>query len=165
MANLADLLSKPNLTQHERAQLRDRMLTLEAMISNMQRLLSKTQDDVWIDYGAKSSVMGWSAFTDKQIFCNVRHDLVTVWFYIKGTSNSDDCTFTLPHAMRTTVYSTPFPVAIWDDSTIVATPGMGIIYGATSLYTVYVYKDWAGGGFTASGDKIIHGHFSYRKAP
>jgi hypothetical protein len=164
VASLDELLSKDRLTLIEKSELSDRIRVLEAGISNMKKMLSRTPEETWIDYSTLSTVAGWSAYTDKQIFCHIRGDLVTVWFYIKGTSDSVHCTFTVPYAMRTNVYSTPFAVAMWDNGTIVATPGMGVIYGSTGR-VVYVYMDWAGGNFTASGDKIIHGHFSYRRAP
>lgn len=51
----------------------------------------------WIDYSATSTIVGWSSFTTKIIKYRIINKQLFCLFYLEGTSNSVNTTFTLPN--------------------------------------------------------------------
>lgn len=69
---------------------------LDASSSIQTQLNAKVDKTTWTDYSATSVIVGFSAFTIKQIWYKIVGDTMFVYFRFQGTSNSADLTFTTP---------------------------------------------------------------------
>lgn len=120
----------------------------------------ETKFGVWTDYSATSTVVGWSAFVDKKIFYKITDEIVHVVFYIDGTSNSINTSFTLPESVITDITWGGVIVRCRDNSAYIATPGLVLI--DTNIATCYL--DGALTVWTNSGTKTIQGQFFFKIA-
>jgi hypothetical protein len=161
MPDLAELMANNNRTAFETAMLRDRIHVLEAMLSNMRKLLDKRNDEEWTDYSDISTITGWSSLT-KQILVRSSGLLVTVWFLLSGTSNSTLARFTVPYGIYGAVETYEAPMYAVDDGVPSATPGRAWISTPGSTL-VYLNTDYSGGLWTASGTKQAEGTICYRR--
>ena len=114
----------------------------------------------WVDYGGTSTIVGWSGTPTANIWYKKIGNLVFVMFAISGTSNSTSATFSLPYASfngaggRVTVSGRGMDNGSW-----LLNPAM--IYMEPNLSVLTVYKDLGANGWTASGNKQVHGQFWY----
>ena len=112
----------------------------------------------WTDYSATSTIVGWSSSTDA-IFYKKIGKLVFVQFYITGTSDSTDTTFTLPFTQQSDV-RLHVPIRVEDDGT----DAVGLATIAAGASTCICFADIVGNAFTNSGAKTIWGQFWYEIA-
>lgn len=108
----------------------------------------------WTDYSATSTIVGWSSFTTKQIRYKIVGKQIFVYFYLAGTSNSVNVTFTLPNnsinLQRTFSSCVNNGVAAGACITVASNASNIIEIGANSTTT---------SNFTASGTKSCLGQF------
>lgn len=109
----------------------------------------------WTNYGEASTIVGWSAFTVKDIHYKRRGKILEVNYRIQGTSNASAATFTLPFTLDALTYSSGAYVV--DNGVAQAYPGWMVSLASSA--TITVYKDMASAAFTASGTKAIRGQF------
>ena len=109
-----------------------------------------------INWASDATIVGWSSRTSTFIRYASVGPLVFVSFYITGTSNSVNTTFTLPFSVTG---MTIRPVCRIRNN---GTYGVGSIYLFGDTATFYI--DAAGSSWTASGTKEIAGEFFYWKA-
>jgi parallel beta-helix repeat protein len=111
-----------------------------------------------IAYEATSTIVGWSAYTGKQISYKKIGRMVWVWYAIAGTSDNVATSFTLPYAAA----AIPGYIA-WKhrsrDNGVPLVGGNAILNGGSS--TVNCYTTDASAGWTAAGDKVIAGQVVY----
>lgn len=114
-------------------------------------------DSGWIDYSATSTVVGWSSFTTKIIKYRVIGKQLFCIFYLDGTSNSVNTTFTLPNNAITFN-----ELAGRYANNGAVTAGYARITNASNVITFLnsiISLTW-----TASGTKTISGQFFYEIA-
>ena len=116
----------------------------------------------WADYGATSTIVGWSSADPKYIYTKKIGKMVFVAFNIQGTSNSTTATFTLPYTSSNTIdYHAVLPYA-YDNGAVVAMSNLDLPKNSA---TVTCYKTPAtAGGWTNSGGKRVIGQFCYESA-
>jgi hypothetical protein len=114
--------------------------------------ISNLPDPVVVDYSAVSTITGWSSFTNKQILYLRIGKLMVVQFYLTGTSNSADTSFTLPFACNATVRHQAI-IRVQDNGSSAS----GFISLAANSTTVNCYSNVGGAGWTDSGDKLVAG--------
>lgn len=118
----------------------------------------------WTDYGGTSTIVGWSGTPTANIWYKKVGNIVFVMFAISGTSNSTSATFSLPYASfngtgaRITVSGRGMDNGSW-----LLNPAM--IYMEPNLSVLTVYKDLGANGWTASGNKQVHGQFWFESVP
>lgn len=115
-----------------------------------------------IDYTNDSTVVGFSALTTKKIHYELNCDLLFVYFIFIGTSNSANCSFTVPFAND---FSFPHGNAIGlvqNNGSYSTTPGYAKIFSGQNI--VNLYRDANETAWTASGAKSIRGQFSFKIA-
>lgn len=88
-ANVADSTDKRYQTENQKN-------FNDATSSIQTQLNAKVDKTTWTDYSATSVIVGFSAFTIKQIWYKIVEDTMFVYFRFQGTSNSVDLTFTTP---------------------------------------------------------------------
>ena len=115
----------------------------------------------YVEYGATSNVLGWSAFSARKVYYKQLGRLVFVNYYIGGASNDTACSFTVP-LPSVDPYGTwaalPF---VYDNTAYLTT--LGVTYLGNGLTKVDCYKTVNGSPWTwtGSGDKLIIGQFFY----
>lgn len=113
-----------------------------------------TSGGTWVDYSATSTIVGWSSFTTKIIKYRVIDKQLFCLFYLEGTSNSVNTTFTLPNNSLT--YN---ELAGRYANNGAVTAGYIRITNASNVMTFLssiISLTW-----TASGTKSISGQFFY----
>jgi hypothetical protein len=116
--------------------------------------------DLWTDYSATSTIVGWASFTIKALWYKKVSKLVLVQFDLMGTSNSVNTSFTLPLAAANPGIVSYFYVV--DGGAGQTIPGVAIAAAGSSLEIFY--KDSLGTLWTATGGKRIYGEFFYQAA-
>jgi hypothetical protein len=113
------------------------------------------------DYSSSSTVVGWAATPTKEIIYKTIGKEVHVYYYITGTSNSTEATFTVPLTSHATLPSngTACHTAMAADNG--ATANGGYILLPKDSATVSCYKTISAGAWTASGTKSVQGEFFY----
>ncbi len=109
-------------------------------------------NNTWVN---SSTVVGWSSFTTKNILLVQYGHVLFVDYYIYGTSNSTQASFTLP--FNNAGDSPQSPVLITDNGVTPTAPGLAVVTYNTN--TVFLNKDMTGAAWTASGTKGSAGHF------
>jgi len=107
--------------------LSDLTASLPVFSDGSKKLVSKSVADTltalgvgaWTDYGASSTITGFSAVVTKNIYYKVIEKMVFIVFHITGTSNSTAFTFTLP-------YSSAFPSYIYSSGGFAADGGLNV---------------------------------------
>lgn len=112
-----------------------------------------------IDYSATSTVVGWSSFTNKQIYYRKIGKQVFCNFLLAGTSNSTDVTFTLPDSNNANVTAQTLSVQIVNNGAVSNTPGRVITNLSSNVVTVN--RDRSQTAFTNTGTKTVSGQFFY----
>lgn len=122
-------------------------------------LAAKATETTWGDYSTSSTVVGWSSFTNKQIYYKKIGNIVFVVFNIQGTSNSTSTSFTVPYSsnLGTTIN---IPIRIRDNGGA-GTTGELSFYEGTK---VTLYRDLGESLWTNSGTKVTIGQFWYEAA-
>jgi hypothetical protein len=115
----------------------------------------------WTDYSSTSTVVGWSSFNQKNINYKVVGKLVYVQFYIRGTSNANGVSFTVPYNNNASFALSGISCGTVDNA---ARTGPGMIFLNLSSNLVTLYKNYQLGVFTNSGTKEVYGGFFYEKA-
>lgn len=128
-----------------------KIIELEKRISYLERAGSVDYTP-WTDYSATSTVVGWSAFTTKEIYYKIVGKIVFVNFNISGTSNSTTTTFTLTKNAKKSSYGAFRVISNGVSQTI---PGRAAI--STSSSTVTLVLDWAGNSISSTGTKTCQG--------
>jgi hypothetical protein len=117
----------------------------------------------YFDYGATSTIVGFSSLTDQTIYFHKIGKLVFCEFYIQGTSNSTDFTFTLPYTPVNSNPASKFSfIYFGDNSSESATPGR--LQLNKNSTTVTLKTTWSGGAWTAANLKWAGGSFFYEAA-
>lgn len=111
----------------------------------------------WTDYSGTSTITGWASTTTEDIFYKKIGKLVFVQFYITGTSDSTNTTFTLPYTQQSDL-RLHVPIRVVDNGTDAV--GLATIAGGAS--TCVCFDTIAGSAWTASGTKTIWGQFWYQ---
>ena len=109
----------------------------------------------WRDYGAVSTIIGWSAFTVKELYYLKASGLMFVMYRIAGTSNSVNTSFTLPSAIKAGV-TIEIPIAGADNG-VYLTTRICLLTGGSNI--VNFYSALGSAAWTASGTKAIGGQF------
>lgn len=113
-----------------------------------------------VDYGATSTITGWSSRTTTNIYFMRNSGLMYVWFDLAGTSNSTAASFTLPVANNGSVILSEV-IRIQDNGAW----AIGLARMSIDGLTVYLYPTAAEGAWTNSGTKTAKGSFVYRGGP
>lgn len=114
----------------------------------------------WTDYSATSTIIGWSSFTQKNIWYKIKDGYMFVDFYLEGTSNSTSATLTLPNNSAEG-FSVFRPSGYNVNNSIVLTNSARIgIPNGTNLVTIT--RDFTGLTWTGSGVKGIAGQISFK---
>jgi len=66
--------------------------SIESNVTALQSMF-----EVWIDYSAISTIVGWSAFTNKKLEYKLIDDIMFVSVFIEGTSDDITVSFSLPN--------------------------------------------------------------------
>lgn len=106
----------------------------------------------WTDYSATSTINGWSSFTTKFIQYYKIGKLVTVQFFLSGTSNSATTNFTVPFTTVNTAGTRVFMLtsAIVDNGVGFAMPG--VVASAINSSVISLVRDNLN-NFAAAGSK------------
>ena len=114
----------------------------------------------WIDFSEQSTIVGWSSYTTKIIRYKVVGKMVFIDYFIQGTSNSTNTSFTVPiQSSPTQGYS----------ATVITVTNNGTTgFGKSALNASTTIVNFANGitaafagSWTASGTKLIIGQFFY----
>ena len=110
-----------------------------------------------VDYSSKSAVVGWSAFTTKSIRYAQHGKVVTVWFYIAGTSDTTGVSFTVP-------FTTANTAAFSNTCRIMnsSTNAVGLVIPHIGDGVINVYASIAEAAWTNSGTKYAIGEVSFQ---
>jgi len=108
------------------------------------------------DYSALSSIVGWSSTDAQQIYYKKIGRQVKVTFFIQGTSNSPQVSFTLPFTNAEGLIQVPCRVI--DNGVLQLDPGYLNLSAGSN--TVVIRKNMQDAAFTASGQKIVLGQFA-----
>lgn len=112
----------------------------------------------WVDYGSLSTVVGFSGSPTVNIWYRKVGRLVFVNYFISGTSNATNFTFTLPYThVNLTNLEARSAARVTDNGT--AQSGWARLQENTNVVTVY--SDWADSGWTSSGTKMASGQFFF----
>ena len=135
----------------------DKLNVLERRINELQRMEHTSTVARWTDYSAKSTIVGWSAFTAKNIYYARIGNLVFVGINLAGTSNDTTTSFTVP-------YVSAVGFILWAlirarDNTGGFVSGLLSMSNGSSTITLYSTVD--GGSWTDSGTKACEGQFWY----
>lgn len=115
------------------------------------------------DYSGSSTTVGWSSFTEKEIYYKAIGDLVFVTFNLQGTSNSATTTFTVPYSSQnSTNYRTQFICRAENSGVWSHYPGMCSLPPNTNVVTCYLTNQ--AGAFSNTGGKSVLGQFFYQRA-
>ena len=150
-ADIADSVNKRYQTDNQQ--------TYNDATSSIQtQLNAKLASTSWVDYSATSTIVGFSAFSEKDIRYLIIGDLCTIYINIVGTSNSTFFTFTLP--FNNTGGTQWIPLKIRNGGTFPAALGYADLPSSSS--TVTLYATVAAGNWTASGAKGVYYSFSFK---
>jgi len=111
------------------------------------------------DYFATSTITGWAASPTGVIYYGRLGNVVTVNFYITGTSDNAAASFTLPYQLKTGISVLSAAIRVIDSGASQADAGH--CYMTSGSATVTMTKTLTGTGFTASGTKTVSGQFRY----
>ncbi|KKL93897.1 hypothetical protein LCGC14_1870150, partial [marine sediment metagenome] len=112
----------------------------------------------WTDYGATSTVVGWSGTPTKNIYYKKVGNLVFVNFYISGTSDDTMATFTLPYTSVNDTSARVYTSIRFKDNNVQSTVS-GQMYLAPNSATAALYTDWAAEVWTPANTKEVMGQF------
>jgi hypothetical protein len=98
-----------------------------------------------------------AATPSQTMFFSLLGRMMSVSFFIQGTSNATGFTFTVPVACNTNLYYTSFQAQ--DNGSYNAASGMLNLPGTSTVATLYYA--WNGTGWTNSGAKKGHGSLWY----
>jgi len=106
----------------------------------------------WANYGDTSTIVGWATFTEKHIYLKKVGNLVFCSFYLRGESNSEDVSFTIPY-VSTNYYFINGVSANLDAGELY----LGSVGNVDGI--VNVHKQLTNGAFANSGTKECRGSF------
>ena len=115
----------------------------------------------WADYGATSTIVGFTSYTSKEIYTKKIGKMVFVQYDFQGASNSTVLTFTLPFNMASAPPNIRNAMAYCSDNT---TPEVGGYSQMTASGNVVSLFRPLGTAWTASGSKFAIGQFWYESA-
>jgi len=118
----------------------------------------KLDTNTWVDYSTTSTIIGWTTFTQKTIRYLVVGKMLTVQYFISGTSNSTTTSFTIPQT------SANITGMIWSNNNqsqnnAISYMGYANIPNSSSTISFGYYPTGASitSTWTASGTKYIRG--------
>ena len=112
----------------------------------------------WADYYPSSTVVGWAATPSGNIYYKKIGNLVFVTYYITGTSNATNVTFTVPYTSNANM---EYYVATWGQDNGVTLTGACRAVLPNNSITVTVIADMASAVWTNTGTKTVRGQFWY----
>jgi hypothetical protein len=124
---------------------------------------SSTSDGAWTDYSATSTIVGFSAFTNKYVLYKKLGRTVFCSYWLEGTSDSTETSFTLAHTSSATT-GTRTTNVIFDALDSGSAAAGALIFMGSNSNKVYCYKTAAGAAWTASGDKRVSGSLWFEAA-
>jgi hypothetical protein len=97
-----------------------------------------------VDFSAGDNPVGFASILNNLISYRIVGGVCHVWYYINGTSNSTDFTFTLPATLASIGFNTFFYINVTENgNTTQTTPGSCVVSGSTAtLYTNNYYGAW-----------------------
>jgi hypothetical protein len=115
----------------------------------------------WTDYSGSSSLDGWASTTEKRVHYKRFGNIVWAWFRIVGTSNANNCTFTLPYDGKQA--SWVFPIL----STNAGVQAMAYCTKSAvgGIVTCVPNATGGGTGWSSTGTKAVYGHICYERTP
>ena len=129
--------------------------TLDDMVTGMKfvdsPLTYHSKSGVYVDYSATSTIVGWSAFTYREIRFERSGNKVFVNFTLQGTSDNVVTSFTLPYTCEEQVGNT---CLVQDNGGARVT---GWCYIASHSNVLVVEPNLSGGAWTAGGTKVTWG--------
>lgn len=114
----------------------------------------------WTDYSAISTIVGWSAFTVKEIWYKKFGSLVFCEFDIQGTSDDTVATFTLPYAHNSDLDMHASLGRFMDNTVWLDTAGFIFMSAGSSI--VSLGQDGASTAWTNSGVKRVKSQFFFQ---
>jgi hypothetical protein len=114
--------------------------------------------DDWQNWYSSSTVVGWSSYTQQNIWYKKVGKLVFVKYYLSGTSNATGVTFTLPFACHTNIAAINYS-RVQDNGTWAS--GHTAMASGSSQVVVRVGHGTSASTWTASGPKSCIGEFFY----
>jgi hypothetical protein len=132
-------------------------------VTGISTFTADVRTTAWTDYGATSTITGWSALTTQKIFYKKLGKLVYVAFQLEGTSNATSATFTLPVARSTDAGFTltaPMGGDIQNNGAAVTVASYLSLPSASSTVTLVL----SSGAWTGSSGKRAAGEFFYEAA-
>lgn len=115
----------------------------------------------WTDYGATSTIVGFGSIATKVIRYKQIEKLMCIYYYIEGTSNASNFTFTVPTASAAAGTYIETIVRVQDNGGAFTS---GLLVLAANSSTVTLYSSVAAGTWTGGGTKISIGQFFYELA-
>jgi len=111
--------------------------------------------------GAK--IVGFSAVASANVYYKIVGDLVSVSYFIQGTSNATTTSFTLPDAVSASSPGTTTVLTYsYDNGATLTAPGSVVLSAGSAVVNVNATTG-GGGDWTSSGTKISSGQFFYEK--
>ncbi|HMN11821.1 MAG TPA: hypothetical protein PKD55_05795 [Bellilinea sp.] len=135
--------------------------TLAAALAAMDARLLALEGDL-VDYSTASTIVGWSSFTEREIYYKRAGSLVYVSYSIAGPSNSTSIKFLLPLA-KASLPTVVHMLCQAQDNGGTAVAGLARLSNVEPQ-TLVLYRTPNGDGWTASGTKLVRGQFWYPAA-
>jgi len=120
------------------------MTTINTIRGDTQIRVDKFFTEDWPNYEDTSTIVGWSAFTVKNIHCIKIGKLVFVNFDLEGTGDANAPYFTVPCTSTAEPDTNVTCFRAEDDVTW--TPGLAYLPNGSNV--VWLYSSMAGGGWT-----------------
>lgn len=129
--------------------------TLSGGVSTLSNYITTA----WVDYAATSTIVGWDdgTFTTKVLKYKKMGTVILVLYYLDGTSDSSDTTFTLPYNSLYDVYGS-IPKVL--NSGAAEAVGKSLVQAASNVVTLFR----SAGAWSNSGNKLTAGQFFYEAA-
>lgn len=114
----------------------------------------------WQDYGASSTIGGFSSVTTANIWVKKVGNLVFVTYYILGVSNANTFTFTVPFTSVNSANSRNYTAAqVQNNSVTLLPPGMCLMNLNSNMVSLFI--DFGGTVWITSNNKHARGQFVY----
>jgi len=113
----------------------------------------------WIDYSATSTIVGWSSFTNKQIWYKIQGDTLFWWVRLTGTSNSTTTTFTLPTAPNASVLTNFAMSRIMNVGSASNSPGCVRMVASSTTLTCFASLQSTNYGISNTKEVIAEGFY------
>ena len=140
----------------------DYMKEIQKLYDEIQALRTIQTGGIWNNWTPTQT--GWTALpTGQYRYCMVGKLVSCAIYMSAGTSNSTEATLTLPvpAAINSPLYVIT-AIHVVDNGVLQTNPGRLLV--GSFEQKIYMNKTFGGAGFTASGNKMIGGSFTYEAA-